>query len=469
MKIMCSAFVITSVSVLCACGSEVTKSANSVNQFSAVTTSSAQSSNQSSVATTSSVQSSVTSHVLAAAVIATGRLNDTGISNCADYAYTDLETSYAVEGSGVHNANLNCSTMGASLTTGGVDANGDIVRGGQDALYGRDITHRDDSDGYAGFSYTKLDTNGIPLENQRQKSWACVKDNVTGLIWEVKTTDGLQAAFSTYGFHSFVDSRLEKNCSSDVCTTNAYIKEINALTLCGANDWRLPNNSELLSLVNYNTTNPAIDINYFPLSGSSYWSASHYDGIGLETWALESNTGAIFSDWIDGGPGKGIRLVRGTDPYNDGVVSGFNTIDHIKSNALYSDTSAGVVIDSETGLMWQKCSLGLSGNDCTIGSVQELTWQAALAAANENMDYGHDDWRLPNIKELESLVDNINSDADLHLPAINRVFFSNTVLGPYWSSTPFLSEAWFVDFWKGFVSRQSKNSVFALRLVRDST
>ena len=68
----------------------------------------------------------------------------------------------------------------------------------QDCSHGRDTTHNDNSDGHAGFSYTKLDSNGKPLPDQTvdyaTTPWACVKDNVTGLIWEVKTDDGGQSS-----------------------------------------------------------------------------------------------------------------------------------------------------------------------------------------------------------------------------------------------------------------------------------
>ncbi|MCI5122210.1 MAG: hypothetical protein D3908_13665, partial [Candidatus Electrothrix sp. AUS4] len=70
---------------------------------------------------------------------------------------------------------------------------GDNVVAAQDCSHGRDTTDNDDSDGHAGFSYTKLDSDGQPLDDQKAAyattPWACVKDKVTGLIWEVKTDD----------------------------------------------------------------------------------------------------------------------------------------------------------------------------------------------------------------------------------------------------------------------------------------
>lgn len=84
----------------------------------------------------------------------TGRLNDTGITQCADGATNGLTcpvTDYP----------------------------------DQDAQYGRDFEVNDDSDGHAGFSFTKLDEKGNELL-ANATNWSCVKDNVTGLIWEVK-------------------------------------------------------------------------------------------------------------------------------------------------------------------------------------------------------------------------------------------------------------------------------------------
>jgi len=91
---------------------------------------------------------------VAATPVATGKLNDTGITQCADV-----------------------STNGLSCPVTNYP--------NQDAQHGRDVTANDDSDGHAGFSFTKLDTNGNELL-ANATDWSCVKDNVTGLIWEVK-------------------------------------------------------------------------------------------------------------------------------------------------------------------------------------------------------------------------------------------------------------------------------------------
>ena len=137
-----------------------------------------------------------------------------------------------------------------------------------------------------------------------------------------------------------------------------------------------------------------------------------------------------------------------------------------KPDSLYTDHGDGTVTDNATGLMWQKCSLGLSASDCLIGSAQTYTWQTALSAAAANTDNGYSDWRLPNKNELKSLVE----DACFS-PAINTSIFPNTVASVYWSSSPYADVndvAWNVSFNYGVVNGLSKGSSNYVRLVRGS-
>lgn len=99
----------------------------------------------------------------------------------------------------------------------------------------------------------------------------------------------------------------------------------------------------------------------------------------------------------------------------------------------FIDNGNGTVTDTVTGLMWKQCAEGLSGSDCTDGELAEFSWQEALESAEALIFAGHDDWRLPNIKELQSLV-----EQRCYAPAINaRVFRNfNDGFSSFWSSTP---------------------------------
>lgn len=258
-------------------------------------------------------------------------LNDTGITLCGDYAYTDSGTSYDVSGSNFHNNNVDCAvqaTVPTQTTDGFEDANGgDIIRAGQDALYGRDATNDDDSNGHAGFNYTKLDANGDDLLASAT-SWSCVRDNITGLIWENKTSSGLQNSSHIYTWYNSTSSNEgdaglgdtgngigSDNCTDDArCDTEKYIADVNASNsgagLCGASNWRLPSKSELISIVNNGTTSPSIDSNYFPNTELVfYWTSVTYAYLNSEAWLINFDTGRSGND-SKSATGYSIRLVH---------------------------------------------------------------------------------------------------------------------------------------------------------------
>lgn len=143
-----------------------------------------------------------------------------------------------------------------------------------------------------------------------------------------------------------------------------------------------------------------------------------------------------------------------------------------KPDYLYTQNVDGTVIDYNTGLMWQKCSLGFSGNDCSIknGNPQKFTWHDALIAANTSIVNKYTDWRLPNKNELESLVE----DA-CHYPAINETVFPNTQKLSYWTSSPYVArflnigsneKSWIINFNSGSVIPSKKTNNYHVRLVR---
>jgi Protein of unknown function (DUF1566) len=138
--------------------------------------------------------------------------------------------------------------------------------------------------------------------------------------------------------------------------------------------------------------------------------------------------------------------------------------------AAYVDNGDGTVTDTVTGLMWDKCPYGQTANDCSGDSAIRFKWASALVqtVALNGINYkGHNDWRLPSIRELESLV-----LIRLTHPAIDDVAFPNTdVSESYWSSTLAVhdSSAWAVPFQTGDVitldwTLQVNNSF--MRMVR---
>ena len=166
---------------------------------------------------------------------------------------------------------------------------------GQDAQFGRDVTHNDDSDGHAGFSFTKLDSNGNPLPTNATE-WDCVKDNVTGLIWEVKTDEGgLRDKDNTYTWYEPDNSKNGGSagtqnggsCTGSACDTQGYVQAVNTQGLCGASDWRMPGRNELLSIVDNSRFNPAIDTDYFPNTpASDVWSSSPLAANSYYAWRV---------------------------------------------------------------------------------------------------------------------------------------------------------------------------------------
>lgn len=120
--------------------------------------------------------------------------------------------------------------------------------------------------------------------------------------------------------------------------------------------------------------------------------------------------------------------------------------------APYTDHGNGTVTDQGTGLMWQNSNVS-----------EARYWQGALDYCKGLTLAGHTDWRLPNIKELESLV-----DATRFNPSIDPVF-TGTKSSYDWSSTSAAYSpdfAWGVSFYDGFVGGNFKLDDYYVRCVR---
>ena len=139
-----------------------------------------------------------------------------------------------------------------------------------------------------------------------------------------------------------------------------------------------------------------------------------------------------------------------------------------KPDGIYVNHGDGTVTDTQTGLMWQQCSLGQSGAACATGSATAYNWKQALEAAQAANagagSFGYSDWRLPSVAELHSLVEEA-----CWSPAINTTLFPATVSVAYWSASPYAgnaSYAWYVNFIAGNEDGNYRGSSYRVRLVR---
>lgn len=248
-----------------------------------------------------------------------------------------------------------------------------------------------------------------------------ITDNISGLMWEQSMGDKI----------SFTEALTKASQSA----------------LGGHNDWRVPTIKELYSLIQFtghlSHGTPIIlyiDVNYFEQSlgdeslgerniDAQTWSSNEYVGRTM------NNDETIFGvNFIDGRikgypkyhPGTGnanlmyFRMVRGNTDYG---------------NNNFVDNGDGTISDLATGLMWQK-------NDNETG----VDWEDALSYAQTLKTAGYEDWRLPNAKELQSIVDYSRSLQTTNTAAINPIFNCASISDPeeklnfgyYWSSTTHL-------------------------------
>lgn len=221
----------------------------------------------------------------------------------ADTAYTQAQIDAGTSSSIAADAAL-CAIVAADTIAGTDPRYATYPR--QDGRYGRDAESAANilpkiGGGRAGFDFTKIANNGITLQptalqGNNPTDWACTKDNVTGLMWEVKTTTAPRSKDLTY---TWADA-------------NAYVATINAANLCNGNDWRLPTVKELESIVDFSSDNlvARIDKTYFPnTSPENTWTSNKVANYPSYVWTVyfaEGNTNFKTTD-----NKYAVRLVRG--------------------------------------------------------------------------------------------------------------------------------------------------------------
>jgi chitinase len=206
---------------------------------------------------------------------------------------------------------------------------------GQDGQRGQDIIHANGMSekagrGLLGFDFTRLDEMGDEVDDETL-SWSCVRDNITGLIWESKTevlTTTLHSSIHNYSWYesdgedSFDGdvNGITTSCSITNCNTQDFIAEVNSQGLCNFRDWRLPTHNELLSILNFGQVSPPmIDADYFPNTTDTlttpvlYWTQdSSADGFTNEqaqnAWAIDFASGN--DNFLNKSTAGKVRLVR---------------------------------------------------------------------------------------------------------------------------------------------------------------
>jgi formylglycine-generating enzyme required for sulfatase activity len=247
-----------------------------------------------------------------------------------------------------------------------------------------------------------------------------ITDNTTGLMWQ--KTDGGEMTWEN---------------------ASAFCKN---LALGGYRDWRLPKSHELFSINNFDNLNPALNTVYFTKTSAEYW------------WTSDTRADDTTRIWVVNA-GGGIGAHPKAETISAGGVKRFhvravrNPFATIFSVPHYTDNGNGTITDNYTGLTWQK-----------IQSAITMTWEEALAYSKTLTLAGKSDWRVPNIRELQSL-----NDEQKLSPSLNKTYFTNVLPGNYWSSTTLtstVSKAWDLNTEYGIVSYDDKSLKQNVLLVR---
>ena len=143
----------------------------------------------------------------------------------------------------------------------------------------------------------------------------------------------------------------------------------------------------------------------------------------------------------------------------------------------YVDNGDGTITDLNTGLMWEKNSFDGSIHNAGTGYTWNTATATRVATLNSSTFAGYNDWRLPNVKELQSIIDYEKTSGPAVNPAFNNGCALNctvstcscTIAGGYWSSTSderAPTDAWIVQFASGAVTNLGKSNGFSVRAVR---
>ncbi len=246
-----------------------------------------------------------------------------------------------------------------------------------------------------------------------------------------------------------------------------YVAQMNRRQTLGYSDWRLPNRHELRSLISHQTRRPALpeDQPFTHIFNGWYWSSTTAAISPSHAWYVNMDGGRMFYGgkdqsfmvWPVRGQGNGILTVTGQTR----CYTGSGDVIPCVGTGQDAEFSSGCpwpsprfqvlpegVVDRLTNLCWRQVA----------APEGPVSWEQALSAAPG--------WRLPNINELESLI-----DCSRHSPALPAGHPFSGLQDVYWSSTTSLYEpdwAWALYLDKGAVGvGQKRQARFHAWLVRD--
>jgi hypothetical protein len=381
---------------------------------------------------------------------AIGLLSDTGYTKCDDGAQNAAACDESTSGDDAPAPRQDgrfgrdaAAAMGRITKIGGGDSAFDFTR----------ICMNGDSEGTG--SCPRSPPMPTDVENPKPTDWACVRDNLTGLTWSLGNR--VRATWD------------EASSTAD----GSYIQHADATARCGLNSgWRLPARREGFQFVDLNRELPSVDPAYFPIVGIyqgndasiSYWTTDPEPNHPALNWVYQFTWADLATGQCrrsvneypcDGAPAdyrwtSGVLLVNGE--WQKAQTNG-------QSGERWQIRDDGLVVtDSATALVWDRCTWGQEGTACHGDGAVFPNWIDAMQVAriaNEQHYRGYDDWRVPNERELESLV---KLDAEPPAPTIDAGTFPNTSSTFYWASSSYGSLetmsnwGYTVDFLDGLVT-----------------
>lgn len=325
---------------------------------------------------------------------------------------------------------------------------------GQDGQYGWDLKH-------AATARFAISTN-TPAE-------PVVTDQVTGLVWQ-RCAAG-QSTANCQGKATLMDwHKARAHCEQ--------------ASWGGFDDWQLPSTHELHALLDFSTTSPALDRTVFANAPSKFkdeyeqwWKECYWTSTSLADNSAVAWVGMVNSGDISEGSGTPYHVndkqAKGWDGCYARCVRSSTPRKHRRLLQIDRAADQPVVADTVTRLFWQACSAGQQGRDCS-GTAAMKDWKSSLAHCQNLTWGGKDDWRLPNVRELRSLVETSRKS-----PAIDATMFPHTPYygagmthnnaGQFWSATArsYNDFALYVDFRSGFSHFYKQSEGRHVRCVRD--